>query len=140
MTDEPLRATVTQRGVLFSPVDGDVLVVRRDSDGGWELPGGRLDSDETARAGVWREIREETALDADVVTPVDTLAWHNDDGDGRFAVYYYCRADDRTVSLSPEHDDHEWLPPADACRRLSDPQAAAVDAAIAAREAAVEAE
>ncbi|GAA0218738.1 NUDIX domain-containing protein [Halobaculum roseum] len=48
MTDEPLQATVTQRGVVFAPTD-QVLIVRRATDGGWELPGGRVDRGERAR-------------------------------------------------------------------------------------------
>jgi 8-oxo-dGTP pyrophosphatase MutT (NUDIX family) len=72
ITDELLRATVTQRGVVFAPND-DILVVQRATDGGWELPGGRVDRHETAHAGLQREIDEETALLPDVVTPVHTF-------------------------------------------------------------------
>ena len=45
MTDVHLEATVSLRGVVSAPC-GDVLVVQRASDGGWELPGGRLAPDE----------------------------------------------------------------------------------------------
>ncbi|WP_154018079.1 NUDIX domain-containing protein, partial [Halorubrum sp. AJ67] len=72
MTDTPLRATVTQRGVVVTP-DEHVLVVQRASDGGWELPGGRVDRREDATAGLVRELREETSLDPEVVAPVDTV-------------------------------------------------------------------
>lgn len=91
--------------------------------GNW--PGGRVDRHEIAHAGLRREIDEETALLPDVVTPVHTLVWHNDDGDDRFGVYYYCRPSERDVSPSPEHDALEWEPPAAAKTRLSDAQAAA---------------
>ncbi|SEO45946.1 NUDIX domain-containing protein [Halogranum amylolyticum] len=126
MTDEPLRATVSQRAVLFGP-DGDVLVVRRTTDDGWELPGGRLDVGESAVEGVCREVREETGLDAAVRRPTHTAAWRNDRGNGRFAVYYYCTTERRSISLSPEHTDYEWLSPSDAVTRLSDTQGEAVD-------------
>ncbi|WP_435065534.1 NUDIX hydrolase [Halobaculum sp. EA56] len=132
MTDKPLQATVTQRGVVFAPTD-EVVIVRRATDGGWELPGGRIDRDERAVAAVRREIAEETALDPEVVAPVDTLVWHNDAGNGRFAVYYYCRVSDRDVSLSPEHEAYAWGPPTEVCERLSDPQAEAVAAATEVR-------
>ncbi|WP_348611691.1 NUDIX hydrolase [Halobaculum rarum] len=128
MTDEPLRATVSQRGVVFAPTD-EVLIVRRATDGGWELPGGRVDRGERAVAGVRREITEETTLEPEVVTPVDTLVWHNDDGNGRFGVYYYCQVNERDVSLSGEHDEYDWTAVREARRRLSEPQAAAVTAA-----------
>jgi len=131
MTERPLRATVSQRGVVFAPND-DVLLVRRRTDGGWELPGGRLDRDEDARAGVRREIVEETGLDPDLGHPVHAVSWLNDAEDGRFAVYYHCRTEDRSVSLSHEHTEFEWRSPAAAHDRLSDTQGRAVANAVAA--------
>lgn len=125
MTAEPLRATVSLRGVLFAP-EGEVLVVRRASDGGWELPGGRLGADEDAIEGVRREIEEETGLDVDVGRPVHAIAWRNEDGRGRFGVYYRCDAFERDISLSPEHTDHDWVLPSTAGNRLSGPQETAV--------------
>jgi len=130
MTERPLRATVSQRGVVFAPND-DVLVVRRRTDGGWELPGGRLDRDEDARDGVRREIVEETGIDPDLGQPVHAVSWLNDADDGRFAVYYRCRTDDRSVSLSNEHTDFEWRSPAAAHDRLSETQGRAVANAVA---------
>ncbi len=130
MTETPLRATVTQRGVIVTP-DRHVLVVRRTSDSGWELPGGRLDRREDAHEGLSRELCEETSLDPEIVMPVHTVSWINDDREGRFAVYYYCRGPRRSVSLSAEHDDADWRPIETIGPRLSDPQTAAVEAAVA---------
>ena len=125
MTARPLRATVSLRGVLFAP-DGDVLVVRRASDGDWELPGGRLGTEESATGGVRREIVEETSLDVEVGWPVHAIAWRNDEGLGRFGVYYRCSAPYRDVSLSDEHTEYDWVSPATARDRLSDSQERAV--------------
>lgn len=128
MTETPLRATVTQRGVVVTP-DAHVLVVRRASDAGWELPGGGLDRRENAVVGLSRELREETALDLDVVAPVNTVTWKNNDRDGRFGVYYYCRGPRREVSLSAEHDAADWWSVDAVGSRLSALQTAAVEAA-----------
>ena len=138
MTDVHLEATVSLRGVVFAPC-GDVLVVRRASDGGWELPGGRLAPDEAAVAGVHREIVEETGLDTDVGRPVHAVSWRNAADEGRFAVYYWCAPGDAIdldldagadpVELSHEHADHAWLRPETAPGWLSDPQEHAVSAA-----------
>lgn len=148
MTDEHLRATISLRGVLFSP-HGDVLVVRRSSDGGWELPGGRLEAREDAPDGVRREFEEETGLDVRVVRPVHAASWRNDADSGRFAVYYRCEVADEAdvdsdldadtdvdreaaadpVSLSREHTQHAWLSPAAAADRLSEVQERAVSIA-----------
>jgi 8-oxo-dGTP pyrophosphatase MutT (NUDIX family) len=133
MTERPLRATVSQRGVVFAP-DDEVLLVRRRTDGGWELPGGRLDRDEGARAGVRREIIEETGIDPELGQPVHAISWLNDADDGRFAVYYYCRTDERSVTLSHEHTDFQWRSPAAAHDQLSDTQARAVANAVAAAD------
>jgi len=137
VTDVHLEATVSLRGVVFAPC-GDVLVVRRTSDGGWELPGGRLAPDEDAVEGVHREIVEETGLDTDVGRPVHAVSWRNDADEGRFAVYYRCVPDGcgidlgsgaDPVELSHEHTDYAWLAPDTAAERLSDPQEHAVSTA-----------
>lgn len=128
MTDEPLRATISLRGVVFRP-DERVLILKRATDGGWELPGGRIDEGESVEVGVCREITEETGLDVTVDEPVYSLTWRNDDGHGRFAVYYRCEATEYDVSVSPEHDEFTWARLPAARNRLSDPQGTAVDRA-----------
>lgn len=133
MTERPLRATVSQRGVVFAPTD-EVLLVRRSADGGWELPGGRLGRGEDVREGVAREIEEETDLAPEIGRPVHATSWVNDADEDRFAVYYHCRADRRSVSLSEEHTAFEWRRPAAAQDRLSDTQGRAVANAVAADE------
>ena len=133
--DDHLEATISQRGVLFA-ASGDVLVVRRSTDGGWELPGGRLEPYEDAPDGIHREIVEETALDVHVGRPVHTASWRNDTDQGRFAVYYWCAvpegldvAADDPVQLSHEHSTHAWLSPEAAADRLSAVQSEAVSIA-----------
>lgn len=121
MTDEPLQATISLRGIIFDAKD-TVLIVKRTSDGGWELPGGRLDKNEDCVAGLKRELREETGLNPVVEQPVHSVSWRNSNDNGRFAVYYRCYTEDRTTSLSAEHVDYEWLPKQVARERLSDPQ------------------
>ncbi|WP_313694781.1 NUDIX hydrolase [Halorarum halobium] len=141
MTDRPLRATISLRGIIRDG-GGDVLVVRRASDGEWELPGGRLDHDEDAVPGLEREIAEETGLTVDVGPPVHATAWRNDDDRGRFGVYYPCTTEVRTVSLSGEHVEYAWDDAATAADRLGAAGACAVeratDDAVRAAPASVE--
>jgi 8-oxo-dGTP pyrophosphatase MutT (NUDIX family) len=125
MTEELLQATVSVRGVVITPRE-ETLVVQRSSDGEWELPGGRLAQEEDVVPGLKREMDEETTLDIEVEDVVHANAWRNGDDDGRFAVYYRCRTDDRDVRLSEEHVDYRWVPYAEAGRLLPEPQAAAV--------------
>ena len=130
MTDAPLHATISLRGVILAE-SGEVLAVRRASDGGWELPGGRLGAREDPVAALRREIDEETGLDAAVEEPLHTVSWRNDADNGRFAVYYQCTARKREISLSDEHTAAEWLSPDEVARWLSDPQTRAVRRATA---------
>lgn len=125
MTEELLRATVSVRGVLTTPRD-ETLVVKRSSDGAWELPGGRLAPEENVEAGLKREMDEETFLGVRVEDTVHANAWQNDDDEGRFAVYYRCRTDQREVRLSEEHDAFRWVTYAEAATLLPAPQASAV--------------
>ena len=125
MTEELLHATVSIRGVLVT-ARGETLIVKRSSDGEWELPGGRLGPEEDVEPGLEREMAEETALGVDIGDTVHANSWQNSDDDGRFAVYYRCRSDHRTVELSEEHDAFRWVPYQEAMRLLPDAQATAV--------------
>lgn len=120
MTDELLEATVSVRGVILDG-RGETLVVRRSSDGAWELPGGRLGPREAVEAGLRREIAEETGLGVEVGETVHANAWQNAADDGRFAVYYTCWTDGRDVGLSEEHESFRWVAYDTAESLLSDP-------------------
>jgi len=131
--DEPfLEATVSIRGVVCRS-DDRLLVVRRSSDGGWELPGGRLHRNEAVIDGLHREIREETGLAVTVHRPVAATSWQNTGDEDRFAVYYYCTADESDVALSDEHTDFRWVSKATACEQLSEVQSTATRRAIGSR-------
>lgn len=130
MTEELLQATVSIRGILRTTRE-ETLVVQRASDGEWELPGGRLGPEEDVVCGLKRELEEETSLDVDVEDTVHANSWQNDDDNGRFAVYYRCRSDHRTVELSEEHDAFRWVPYQEAMRLLPEAQATAVQKARA---------
>ena len=131
MDEQFLEATISIRGVIRRP-DGTVLVIRRASDGGWELPGGRIHRNESVRDCLAREIDEETGLDVSVHNPVEATAWQNRSGRDRFAVYYRCTTDGTPVTLSDEHTDAEWVASAPARDRLSGPQATATARAVSA--------
>lgn len=128
MTDDPLRATISQKAALFGP-DGDVLLL--DTGETWEFPGGRLGADERAEDGLRREVREETGIDPTVGWPVYAASWRNADDDGRFAVVYCCETPGTDVDLSDEHVDYEWVDPVTAALdRLDETQATALERAM----------
>lgn len=124
MDEQFLKATISIRGAVCRP-DGRVLIVRRSSDDGWELPGGRIHRTEAVTDCLRRELREETALAVTVRRPVEATSWQNAAGKGRFAVYYHCTTESSEVSLSDEHTGFQWVSKATASRQLSEPQTAA---------------
>jgi len=124
MTDEKLYATVRARGVIFSETN-DVLILRDAETREWELPGGRLGQNETVVDGLKRELSEETSLEVQVSGPVHAHVRQSDD-EGRFTIYYICSTDQRTVNLSDEHSESNWVSSVKTRSILSEPQAAAV--------------
>ena len=74
---------------------GKILLVQRGQEplkGYWSLPGGVLETGETLREGVRREVREETGLDVEPSTIVEVFERIMRDEQGR-AEYHYVLAD-----------------------------------------------
>ena len=124
MDEQFLEATISIRGAVCRP-DDRILIIRRSSDSGWELPGGRIYRGEAVTDCLRREVREETGLAVTVRRPLKATSWQNTAGRDRFAVYYHCTTNGASVTLSDEHTDSRWLSKATACEQLSKPQAAA---------------
>lgn len=129
MDEQFLEATISIRGVVCRP-DETVLTIRRASDGGWELPGGRIRRYEAVTDCLDREIDEETGLNVTITNPVHAVSWQNGADRGRFAVYYHCVTDETAITLSDEHTEAEWVGNATVCERLSEPQATATARAV----------
>lgn len=60
MNDIPCTYRISVKAVVEDS-DGRVLLLR-ERDGSWELPGGGLEHSEDTRSGLYREIAEETGL------------------------------------------------------------------------------
>jgi len=128
MTDNLLHGTVSVRGVVFNP-RGRCVILKRASDAEWELPGGRLAPDEAPRAGLRRELTEETALSVEVDDIVAANSWINDDNTDRLAIHYRCNTATEPVDLSAEHTDYRWVSPGATASVLCESQVEAVAAA-----------
>ena len=102
---------------------GKVLLLRESSDyedgvetGKWDVPGGRIEPNEEVRAGLVREIEEESGL---LVTPGALMGifdgWPKIRGEKCHVVriYFLCHAESNQVVLSGDHDACDWVDPRD---------------------------
>ena len=100
---------------------GKVLLVRESTkyeDGTkpskWDVVGGRIQAEEEVRAGLVREVAEESGL---TVAAGESLGvfdgWPEIRGEKCHVVrlYFWCEADSDEVTLSSDHDEYEWVDP-----------------------------
>jgi ADP-ribose pyrophosphatase YjhB (NUDIX family) len=74
----------------------------------WSPPGGRLRPEEDPLEGLLREIKEETDLDTEVITPVNT--WFGKWNDQMLlAIDYLVYYQKGELKLSREHSDGLWV-------------------------------
>ncbi len=93
----PSLPVVAVGGVAI--LGGRVALVRRAHEprqGEWSIPGGKLEAGETLADGVRRELREETGLEAEVVSLIEVFERIYRDSDGRIRFHYvildyFCR-------------------------------------------------
>lgn len=78
---------------------------------GWEFPGGKIESGETAEEAIVREIAEELAIDIRVRRHVVDVAWDYPEFHLEMACFL-CEIAEGTPHLL-EHEAAVWLDPAD---------------------------
>jgi 8-oxo-dGTP diphosphatase len=112
------------RGPAGSPADGpgldgiEVAVVHRPRYGDWSLPKGKLHPGEPTLLGACREVREETGFTPVLGRRLRSVAYLTTDGP-KTVRYWAMRAGRGTFTASREVDALDWLPPAEAARRVS---------------------
>lgn len=80
--------------------------------GKWDVPGGRLEVEETLLDGLNREIKEETGLEVVVRKLVDArenFPVIHGEKVHIVRLYYLCSAENDSVILSKDHDKFEWI-------------------------------
>lgn len=90
-------------------IKGNKKVEGRDH---WEVPGGRIDNDETIDQALARELKEEVG--ATNIVKHEVVHAHRIDRDvaedtGLVLIFFRISADISEVVLSHEHVEHKWL-------------------------------
>lgn len=74
----------------------------------WHFPGGRLDKGDDSIDGLRREVEEETGLEIEVIKPLYTKVF--DENDPKYGVFFLARCpSDANVKLSHEHVKYRWF-------------------------------
>lgn len=88
--------------------DGRVLISRRSDSGWFNLPGGGVESHESAPEGLVREVREETGLEVAIGRLIGLYAKPQKH---EMVLTFEARVTGGTLQPSDEADLHEWVTP-----------------------------
>jgi 8-oxo-dGTP pyrophosphatase MutT (NUDIX family) len=128
MTDLPTYEQISAGGVVFR-YNGDqveIAIVQIVPELRWQLPKGLIDPGETMEQAAVREVREESGIEGELVSPIDTIEyWFTAEWDGemrryhKFVHFYLLRATGGDVA----NHDHEvaesrWVTIDDALKLL----------------------
>lgn len=93
-----------------SPFELEVLVIHRPKHDDWSFPKGLVDDGETAIAAAYREVKEETGIDAIFGQYLGSTSYKVDDNKKK-VKYWMARAKDESVAFVPnsEVDKIEWV-------------------------------
>lgn len=125
----PVRHADSYGGVVFRPGEGEleIALIRTKSLRGkelWALPKGGREEGEDAEGAAVREVREETGLEAEIVSHLDNITywfvWPPEQVRYRKTVHIYLMR--ATGGDTSDHDDEveevRWFPVSEALRRL----------------------
>jgi 8-oxo-dGTP diphosphatase len=82
--------------------------------GKWEMPGGRMEPDESFKNAIVREVKEETGRGVEVGRPFMLGEWWPNVRGEQWhivATFSICHAKSANVTLGPDHGTYVWLDP-----------------------------
>ena len=112
MNHEFARCVIAEYGIIVNSQNQFLLLKMYQTEKypgeNWMLPGGRLETTDRAEEALLREIREETGLAVEVLSPCHVANWLSE-GEPKYIVFFLCRlAGEARVKLSHEHPGYRW--------------------------------
>jgi 8-oxo-dGTP pyrophosphatase MutT (NUDIX family) len=124
-TGKKVRREHSAGGAVISLLEGrpHVAMIATRGKTRWGLPKGAVTADETPEQAAVREVLEETGLEAEISSKLETIQYYFRAGDTlihKFVDFYLMQhvGGDLTPQLS-EVDDVEWVPVSEAVGRAS---------------------
>lgn len=104
---KPIR--VSAKAIVMSGTD---ILLLKQPDGSWDLPGGKIRQGESVKTGLKREVREETGIDIAPKNLVRTTLASRRKGKEKLILSFLCQFDLHATSirLSDEHVDFACMP------------------------------
>lgn len=99
--------SVSVAGAVYDPLNDSFLVIQRQDNGEWQLPGGVLELNEKIEDGVVREVLEETGI---TVRALKLTGVYNNMVKGVVALVFLCEAVSGETKTSSESKSVEWIP------------------------------
>lgn len=104
---------IAAKAMIFNNRGEVLLLKRRPSDvhnpSTWDIPGGRLEEEESPFDGVVRETHEESGLSIEVHEPLGIHYFTRQDGQHITMIVFRCSHKEGEVILSEEHTEFQWL-------------------------------
>jgi 8-oxo-dGTP diphosphatase len=113
-TYEYPRPSVSADIVVVDLKKRSLLLIRRKKDpfaGGWALPGGFMDMDESAADAAIRELKEETGLDVSRVQQIGAYSEVDRDPRGRVVTvaFYATASESDDFAAADDAEDAKWF-------------------------------
>jgi 8-oxo-dGTP diphosphatase len=99
--------------------DDRVLLVHRPKYDDWTFPKGKAEDGETDEECALREVREETGLSCELLSPAGLTEYVDSKGRPKVVRWYVMRPLDGEFEPTDEVDELRWEPPAEAAGLLS---------------------